>query len=105
MQLHRLELCAIGPFADRVVVDFDTVGASGLFLLEGPTGAGKSTLIDAVVFAHLLAGGIGMAVYGRRHGWPAAACVLAADTSPSALRERLATDLAQVLEHAAEGAA
>jgi exonuclease SbcC len=51
MQLHRLRLCAIGPFAGEHVIDFDRLGASGLFLMEGPTGAGKSTLIDAVVFA------------------------------------------------------
>ncbi len=51
MRLHRLKLSAIGPFADPVDIDFDTVSASGLFLLEGPTGAGKSTLIDAIVFA------------------------------------------------------
>jgi hypothetical protein len=33
---------------------------------------------DLIVFSHLLLGGIAMALYGRRHGWPAAACVLAA---------------------------
>ena len=51
MYLRTLELQAIGPFADRFTIDFTAVGASGLFLLEGPTGAGKSTIIDAVVFA------------------------------------------------------
>ena len=51
MQLHRLTLCAIGPFAETCAVDVEQLGASGLFLLEGPTGAGKSTLIDAIVFA------------------------------------------------------
>ncbi|MCZ3387105.1 MAG: SMC family ATPase [Actinomycetia bacterium] len=51
MQLHRLTLEAIGPFAERCEVDVEQLGASGLFLLEGPTGAGKSTLIDAIVFA------------------------------------------------------
>ena len=51
MQLHRLTLCAIGPFAQTCEVDVERLGASGLFLLEGPTGAGKSTLIDAIVFA------------------------------------------------------
>src|SRR5699024_2946518 len=49
--LHRLEFQAIGPFPERHVIDLDAVGASGLFLLEGPTGAGKSTIIDAIVFA------------------------------------------------------
>jgi exonuclease SbcC len=51
VRLHRLEFQAIGPFPGRHVVDLDAVGASGLFLLEGPTGAGKSTIIDAIVFA------------------------------------------------------
>jgi exonuclease SbcC len=51
MQLHRLRLEAIGPFSDPVDIDFDRLSASGIFLLEGPTGAGKSTLIDAIVFA------------------------------------------------------
>ena len=51
MYLHRLELRAIGPFPGTVTIDFAALGASGLFLLEGPTGAGKSTIIDAIVFA------------------------------------------------------
>ncbi|OJV81000.1 MAG: hypothetical protein BGO37_15960 [Cellulomonas sp. 73-92] len=51
MELRTLTLQAIGPFAGRHTIDFAQLGASGLFLLEGPTGAGKSTLIDAVVFA------------------------------------------------------
>lgn len=51
MRFHRLVLQAIGPFAGRHEVDFDALSVSGLFLLNGPTGAGKSTLIDAVEFA------------------------------------------------------
>ena len=51
MRLIRLAFGALGPFPDEHVLDLDELGASGLFLLEGPTGAGKSTLIDAVVFA------------------------------------------------------
>ncbi|WP_158888670.1 AAA family ATPase [Amycolatopsis anabasis] len=51
MRLHRLEVCAFGPYAGREVVDFDALGADGLFLLHGDTGAGKTTLLDAVAFA------------------------------------------------------
>ena len=51
MRLHRLELSAFGPFADTETVDFDVLGADGLFLLHGRTGAGKSSVLDAVAFA------------------------------------------------------
>jgi exonuclease SbcC len=51
MRLHHLTMQAVGPFAGRHVVDFAALSAGGLFLLEGPTGAGKSTVIDAIVFA------------------------------------------------------
>jgi DNA repair protein SbcC/Rad50 len=51
MRLHRLRLVAFGPYAAEQVVDFDRLAHGGLFLLEGPTGAGKSTILDAVTFA------------------------------------------------------
>ncbi|MGO1316956.1 MAG: AAA family ATPase, partial [Cellulomonadaceae bacterium] len=51
MHLHRMRLSALGPFPGEHEIDFGELGAGGLFLLEGPTGSGKSTLIDAVVFA------------------------------------------------------
>lgn len=51
MRLHRLAFTAIGPFADTEVIDFTVFDDAGLFLLAGPTGAGKSMLIDAIVFA------------------------------------------------------
>ena len=51
MRIHRLELTAFGPFPDTEVVDFDRLNASGLFLLTGPTGAGKTSILDAICFA------------------------------------------------------
>lgn len=51
MRLHRLALTAFGPYPDHEVIDFDRLGADGLFLLHGDTGAGKTTLLDAVAFA------------------------------------------------------
>ncbi|MEO7235190.1 MAG: AAA family ATPase [Lapillicoccus sp.] len=51
MKLHRLEVTAFGPFAGTVEVDFDAIGVNGLFLVHGPTGAGKTSLLDAVCFA------------------------------------------------------
>ncbi|HEX5860450.1 MAG TPA: SMC family ATPase [Nocardioides sp.] len=51
MRLHHLQVEAFGPFAQRVTVDFDALSAAGLFLLTGATGAGKTSILDAVCFA------------------------------------------------------
>jgi exonuclease SbcC len=51
MRLHSLEVAAFGPYPGVEVVDFDVLGADGLFLLHGETGSGKTTLLDAVAFA------------------------------------------------------
>ncbi|NLU83793.1 SMC family ATPase [Rhodococcus sp. HNM0569] len=51
MRLHHLRVQAFGPFGREVDVDFDALGADGLFLLHGQTGAGKTTILDAVAFA------------------------------------------------------
>ncbi|HEU4810644.1 MAG TPA: SMC family ATPase [Nocardioides sp.] len=51
MRLHHLEVTAFGPFADTVTVDFDQLSDAGLFLLSGATGAGKTSVLDAVCFA------------------------------------------------------
>ncbi|MEW1725038.1 SMC family ATPase [Streptomyces sp. NPDC093109] len=51
MRLHRLTLTAFGPFAATQEVDFDALSAAGLFLLHGPTGAGKTSVLDAVCYA------------------------------------------------------
>ncbi len=51
MRLHSLELQAFGPYATAQRVDFDRLSSGGLFLLEGPTGAGKTTILDAITFA------------------------------------------------------
>jgi len=51
MRLHSLALQAFGPYATAQLIDFDRLASSGLFLLEGPTGAGKTTILDAITFA------------------------------------------------------
>src|SRR6478672_11741506 len=51
MRLHRLDVTAFGPFADTARIDLDALSEAGLFLLTGPTGAGKSSVLDAVCFA------------------------------------------------------
>ncbi|HEX5401989.1 MAG TPA: SMC family ATPase [Pseudonocardiaceae bacterium] len=51
MRLHRLDLTAFGPYPRHEAIDFDALGQDGLFLLHGDTGAGKTTVLDAVAFA------------------------------------------------------
>jgi len=56
MRLHRLEIEGFGPFRSRQIVDFDAFGDDGIFLIAGRTGAGKSSILDAVCFG--LYGGV-----------------------------------------------
>ncbi|MBP6994733.1 MAG: SMC family ATPase [Phycicoccus sp.] len=51
MRLHQLEVEAFGPFARPCLLDLDEVSSGGLFLVHGPTGSGKTSLIDAICFA------------------------------------------------------
>ena len=51
MRIHRLEISAFGPFAATEHIDFDRLSAHGLFLLNGATGAGKTSVLDAICFA------------------------------------------------------
>ncbi|MBA2946891.1 AAA family ATPase [Streptomyces himalayensis] len=50
MRLHRLRMTAFGPFGTTQQVDFDDLSTAGLFLLHGPTGAGKTSVLDAVCY-------------------------------------------------------
>ncbi|GAA2416654.1 SMC family ATPase [Actinomadura vinacea] len=49
--MHRLEVTAFGPFAGTEEIDFDALSDAGLFLIQGQTGAGKTSVLDAVCFA------------------------------------------------------
>lgn len=51
MRIHRLEMAAFGPFAHVQEIDFDALSSQGLFLLNGATGAGKTSVLDAICFA------------------------------------------------------
>ncbi|MFF6996534.1 AAA family ATPase [Streptomyces sp. NPDC008313] len=51
MRLHTLDITAFGPFGGAQRIDFDDLSAAGLFLLHGPTGAGKTSVLDAVCYA------------------------------------------------------
>lgn len=46
-----LELCAWGPYKDKQSIDFEKIGKKGFFLITGVTGAGKTTIFDAIIFA------------------------------------------------------
>ncbi|MGR8011844.1 AAA family ATPase [Streptomyces hypolithicus] len=50
MRLHSLRITAFGPFGATQDVDFDALSAAGIFLLHGPTGAGKTSVLDAVCY-------------------------------------------------------
>lgn len=51
MKPIRLELSAFGSYPGREVIDFQTLYARGLYLVSGPTGAGKTTIFDAMCWA------------------------------------------------------
>ncbi|WP_195282050.1 AAA family ATPase [Harryflintia acetispora] len=51
MKPKYLELNAFGPFAQKEEIDFSRFEQDGIFLLSGPTGAGKTTVFDAISFA------------------------------------------------------
>lgn len=51
MRPQVLTMVAFGPFATKQVIDFTSLGENPLFLINGPTGAGKTTILDAICFA------------------------------------------------------
>ena len=58
MRIRTLSFTGVGPYRDPQHIDFDQLHGTGLYLINGPTGAGKSTIIDAIVYA----------LYGRLSG-------------------------------------
>ncbi len=51
MRPIQLVISAFGPFAGEEIIDFEKLGTSGIYLVTGDTGAGKTTLFDAISYA------------------------------------------------------
>ena len=51
MKPRRLTFCGINCFDTKQTIDFDLVAKNGIFGIFGPTGSGKSTILDAITLA------------------------------------------------------
>ena len=51
MRPIKLIMSAFGPYVNETVIDFESLGSEGIYLITGDTGSGKTTIFDAICFA------------------------------------------------------
>ncbi len=51
MKPVKIEIQAMGPYKNKEIIDFSTLGAKKFFLIHGPTGSGKTSILDAMTYA------------------------------------------------------
>ncbi|MDB5372614.1 MAG: repair exonuclease, partial [Belnapia sp.] len=85
MRPLTLRLQAFGPYATPLSIDFAELGPHRLFLIAGPTGAGKTSLLDALCFA----------LFGESSGEPGRDAHLRSQHAPEALPTEVTLDFVQ----------
>lgn len=79
MRPEKLIMQAFGPYAGTQEVDFTALGTSGLYLITGPTGAGKTTIFDAITYA----------LYGQTSGEERSATSMRSDYAKDAVETQV----------------
>lgn len=76
MRPITLKINAFGPYSDKVFLDFNKLNDQKIFIIHGPTGAGKTTVLDAIVYA----------LYGKTSGGARNGTQMRSDYADSTLK-------------------